>query len=233
MKRFLTGLGSLMKIAMIVILMAPSLSSLAQGRSFIKEKIQQKGECRNVAITKTNGDLMLYGSNGWAGTALPKGLTDALNELNNDNEYIDDVQLTEQGRWLILVGNNGFRWSDIPYSLESKLREYNRQEEVVTSVTFNDAGDWIVITQNYISASEGAIQDWLAEGLEKYGQLWAACVTEDAIVAVYEQGYRFYGIVPETLKSALNETNLDVFRLKIAGSAWFFADQKGRYQYYM
>jgi len=210
-----------------------SAASFGQGRSYIRQQISEKGQCRNVAITETNGDLMLYGQNGWAGTGLPSGLSSALNELNNKREYIDDVQLTERGRWLILWGDNGFRWSDIPYSLEQKLREYNNQNEVVTSVTFNDAGDWIIISQKYFAASDSRITEWLKDGNEKYGQLWAACVTNDALVVVYAKGYKYLGNVPESLKTALDKTRLDVYRLKIAGSAWFFADKNGNYDYTM
>jgi len=210
-----------------------SVSSLGQGRSFIKEQIRKEGECRNVAITKTNGDLMLYGRNGCARTGCPRSLNEVLTELNNDNEFIDDVQLTEEGRWLILYGNNGIRWNDIPYSLESKLREYNSKDEVIYSVTFNDAGDWIVITGKYYSSSDSRITAWLKEGENNHGELWAACITDDAIVAVYANGYSFLGEVPYSLKEALRNTKLDVFRLKIAGDAWFFADKNGRYEYNM
>ena len=176
---------------------------------------------------------MLYGTNGWAAKGCPISLTNALHELNNDNQYIGDVQLTENGRWLILYGNNGFRWNDIPYSLERKLREYNDEGEIVYSVTFNDNGDWIVITRNYFSSSSNAINQWLKDGNDEFGHLWAACITADAIVAVYANGYKTIGEIPQTLGKALRETTLDVFHLKIAGSAWFFADNQGRYSYNM
>ncbi|MBO7445651.1 MAG: hypothetical protein J6T86_04500 [Bacteroidales bacterium] len=220
------------RILLLLTLMIP-LWLFSQGREYIRSQIKAKGECRNVAITQRNGDLMLYGKNGWASTGCPKSLTDALDELNDEKQYIDDVQLTEAGRWLILYGNNGFRWNDIPYSLERKIREYNSDNEVITSVTFNDAGDWIVISKNYYTASDYRIQAWLKEGNEEYGQLWAACITEDACVAVFETGYLFLGDVPTSLKKALEETRLNVFRLKIAGDSWFFADFSGNYRYNM
>jgi len=219
-------------LAMAVCLLV-SVGTYGQGRTYIREQIRQKGECRNVAITKTNGDLMLYGRNGCARSGCPRSLDNAITELNNDKEYIDDVQLTEEGRWLILYGNNGFRWNNIPYSLERKLRDYNENNEVVYSATFNDAGEWIVITKKKYSSSDSRITEWLKEGEYNHGELWAACVTDDAMVAVYEKGYKFFGNVPETLKKALRETKLDVYRLKIAGTAWFFADIDGNYQYSM
>ncbi|OJV23348.1 MAG: hypothetical protein BGO30_08620 [Bacteroidetes bacterium 41-46] len=210
-----------------------SIPSFSQGRSYIKQMIREWGECRNVAITKTNGDLALYSTNGTAQSGLPDGLSKALTELNNDRQYIDDVQLTENGRWMILYGNNGIRWNDIPYSLEQKLRDYNKRNEVINSVTFNDAGDWIVITDEFYSSSSSEITQWLKEGESAHGELWAACITDDAMVAVYAKGYKFYGNVPDSLRTALKNTSLDVYRLKIAGTAWFFADKNGGYNYNM
>lgn len=230
-----TGISKFLAINMAVTVVFGLLSTQAfgQGREFIRQNILKQGECRNVAITKTNGDLMLYGLNGYARTNCPESLNEAIDELHADDEYIDDIQLTENGSWLILYGNNGFRWNDVPYSLEKKLRQYNEDEEVVYSVTFNDAGDWIIISENYFNSSDPDIDEWLMEGAEKHGELWAACVTDDALVAVYERGYKFFGEVPESLKEALRSTSLDVYRVKIAGDAWFFADKEGRFKYRM
>lgn len=205
----------------------------AQGRSYIREAIKEWGECRNVAITKTNGDIALYGHNGCARSGCPRDLSDAITELNNEEEYIDDIQLTENGKWLILYGDNGLRWRGIPYSLEHQIREANNNKEVITSITFNDAGNWIVITTKYFIASNSEVTSWLKDGYDEYGQLWAACVTDDAVVAVFERGYKFIGNVPEDLKTALRKTSLNVYRLKIAGDSWFFADKEGNYQYSM
>ncbi|MCM1031336.1 MAG: hypothetical protein NC410_07870 [Oscillibacter sp.] len=207
--------------------------SAQNSRAFIRDAIAKWGECRNVAITRTNGDIALYGGNGCSLSGCPAKLDSEIRELNKNNKYIDDIQLTEEGRWLILYGNNGFVWNDIPYSLEQKLREFNKDGEIVTSVTFNDAGDWVVVTTEHISSSDNRIQNWLKEGMDAHGGLWAVCLTEDAMVAVFEKGYSFLGNVPNSLKTALKQTKLNVYRLKIAGSAWFFADKHGSYQYNM
>lgn len=95
------------------------------------------------------------------------------------------------GQWVILWGNNGFRWYDIPSSLEQKINQYNKDNEVVLSVTFNDVGDWIIISKDWFSSSDTRINDWIKEGGTEYGKLWAACVTDDALVAVYEGGFNF------------------------------------------
>lgn len=221
-------------ILLVIILFAtPFAFAQYSGRQFIKEKISEQGGCRNVAITKTNGDLMLNGRNYWAASHCPSGLTEALDELASDGEYIDDVQLTENGSWLILYGNNGLQWSNIPYDLEQKLREYNRKEEVITSVSFNDDGDWIVVTKNYVAASSDVFTEWLSDGMEEYGELWTTCITDDALVAVFQNGYKFLGDVPSSLKDKLRATNMNVYRLKIAGTSWFFSDGKSNYSYNM
>ena len=205
----------------------------AQGREYIRKAIEEWGECRNVALTKSNGDLALYQENGYAHYGCPEELDATIKELHEASELIDDVQLTESGKWLILYGDNGFRWYGIPSSLESRLKEYNNEGEVVTSATFNDAGEWIIISTNYFSASDPEIEEWLKQGNEKYGKIWAACVTDAAAVAVYENGYQFLGEIPDSLQKALDETDLNVYRLKVAGDAWFFADQEGGFQYEM
>lgn len=210
-----------------------SLNNANLDRSYLRDNIEEWGDCRNVAITKTNGDLALHGRNGWAGVGLPDNLFNALHELNEANEYIDDVQLTENGSWCVLYGENGFRWYDIPASLEKEIREYHADNEIIYSVTFNDSGDWILISKEHYSASNSGILDWLKDGCEKYGMLWAACITEDGIVASYENGYKFYGEVPDELKQRLKETDLDVYRIKIAGSSYFFADKEGHFRYKM
>lgn len=160
-------------------------------------------------------------------------MTDALEELANRGEFIDDVQLTEDGRWLILYGDNGFMWNGIPYDLENQLREYNDNGEVITSVSFNDYGAWIVVTTKHVAASSSEITQWLSEGMDDYGAVWATCITDDAVVVVYERGYKFLGEIPSTLRDKLRSTSINVYRLKIAGEAWFLSDGKSKYDYRM
>lgn len=219
----------------ITMVMAMPFTADAQTRSreYIRQQIREQNSCRNVAITKYNGDLMLYGTNGWAASGCPKDLTDALDELNSKGEYITDVQLTEEGCWLILYGDNGAIWNDIPATLEAKLKEWNKKQEIITSVTFNDMGEWIAVSTNYISASDEDIQDWIVEGMEDFGCVWATCITDDALVVVYEGGFGTSGNIPSTLTKCLKTTDINVYRIKIAGEAWFISDGKREYDYNM
>ena len=220
-------------LAMSFWLLLPFAPSYGQGRDYIKEQMQQVGHCRNVAITKTGGDLILYGLNGYATFGCPFSLIEAIEELYDEEVYLDDIQLTEKDRWLILYDDNGLLWNDIPYSLETCLDNFVEQKEVITSVTFNDANDWIVVTTKFYAASNNNITNWLKEGSAKYGPLLTASIADDAIVAVYQGGYRYLGNVPQSLQNALEKTRLKVYRVKMAGTSWFFADKDGTFDYNM
>ncbi len=225
MKRILTIIA--LSVCLIPLTIAQS------SREYIKERIRYYNECKNVAITQTNGDLMLYGSNGWAGKGLPSGLSNALHELNNAHETIVDVQLTEYGEWIVLYGHNGFRWSSIPYGLEQTIRKWNSENERITSVSFNDVGDWIVISQNYIKCSDNDIQSWLGKLGDEYGLLYAVCLTDDALVACFQNGYGYLGNVPQSLRNALKSETRNVYYIKISGDSWFYADKYGSFKYFM
>ncbi len=220
--------------AMVVCLLLPIVSEAQNSRQYIKNAISNWGSCRNVVITDTGGDMALNYRNQYAAQGIPTSLGKALEELNEKGEYIDDVQLTEGGRWLILYGNNGFMWNDIPNDLEQALHEYNDNAEVVTSVTLNDYGGWIIISTEHIKSSTEKIRSWIIEGMEQYGGLWAAHLTNDGFALCFERGYRFAGNVSSKLKDELQRTTLNVFRLKFtSGGSYFFADKEGRYEGWM
>jgi hypothetical protein len=204
------------------------------GRKFLRDQISQWGECKNVAMTMTGGDVALYKKNGWAAQGAPKSMTEKFNELNEADRLIDDVVLTEEGNWLILWGNNGISSFGTPDGLYSKLKKWNQEKEVITSVTFNDLGDWIAITKKKYSASSEKIMKYIQEGENEYGEFWAAHLTNDGLVLCYERGYKYMGNVPENLKLKLKETKINVFRIKfLSDGSFFIADFKGNYDYNM
>lgn len=206
----------------------------AQGREPIRRAIQRWGGCKNVAITKTNGDVALNGKNNYVVSAVPQGLSDKLRELKRGNHLIDDVTLTENGKWVILWDTNDATWTtNAPSQLVEKIREYNDNGYVVRSITFNDRGEWAIVSDEYFSSSSTTLQNWLNDGRENYGKLWSVAIADDGAVAVYERGFRYRGNVPEDMKQALRETSYDVYRLKFAGTSWFFADNEGNYRYNM
>lgn len=214
---------------------APSSPRSSGGvREFVRNHINKNGNCRIVSITKTGGDIVVCGDNNWAANGCSRNITDALQEITDDDERIIDVCLTELGRFVVLYGRNAGRWNNLPSDMEYNLRRLNANDEELYSATLNDAGDWIVVGSEHYACSATWLKEWLAEGGRKYGILRAATVSTDAAVAVYDGGFRFYGNVPEELKAALRDTTVDVRIIKIAGSSWFFADRTGyAYRYRM
>lgn len=203
-------------------------------RDYIKQVIGEWGNCRNVAISKYRGSVALSLNNAYACSGVPRGLANALKELHDEGEFIDDVQLTELGSWLILYGNNGFQWNDIPKSLENKMRSFNSNGEVITSVTFNDRGDWIIISTEHISSSSDNIYSYIKTCMEEYGALLAAHLTDTGLVLCFEEGFTFLGNVPVRLKNALKNADFDVYRIKfLDDGSYFFANKNGgRYEGY-
>ena len=231
MNRYL--LPSLQTLLALMLLLAVPGNADAQGRKYVKDQIANYGECRTVAITKRNGNIMIYQDNGWAANGCPQEMINTIKKLNNEKKYITDVHLTEKGKWIVLHGTNEARWNGITESLKERILEWNRNGDNVRSISFNDRGEWIAISEEHISASNSELQQWVVDGTELYGCAWTACVTDNAMVVVYENGYRYRGSVPQSLKDALNETNINVYLIKIAGDSWFFSDGTSAYQYYM
>ena len=113
------------------------------------------------------------------------------------------------------------------------MREYNADKDVILSVAFNDNDDWIIIGEK-ISASSDKIMEYIKDGLDKYGGLWSACLTNDGLALVYENGFKYLGNVPEALKLKLKTVNFDVYKLKFTSDgAYFIADKKGHFAYKM
>lgn len=117
-----------------------------------------------ILISLAIVSIQASAQSGWAATGCPDGLTEALHELNDEEQFIN---------------------------------------EEITSIAFNDVGDWIAVSTEHIAASSRELQDWVADGMDYYGAVLATCITEDAAVVVYEEGYRFLGDVPQDLKRRL------------------------------
>ena len=50
----------------MALLMTATGANAQRDRNYVKSQIKKWGQCKNVAITKTNGDVALYGKCGYA-----------------------------------------------------------------------------------------------------------------------------------------------------------------------
>lgn len=212
------------------------LPNFACGQNFRKElsrlhgRMDEHGVCKNVVMSKHHGVIALFGVNGFAHIGCQDILEEALVGLNLEYEHINDIQLTEKGRWLVQFGLNGIRWNDIPKEMEDKLWEYNEDGKDVTCAAFDEDEDWIIVTPDEFAASSSKIYNWLEKGSEKYGTLLTVHITDDSMAAVYSEGCQFSGRVPKDLKVAIEETDMKVYRVKFFESFWFFADEEGHFR---
>lgn len=198
-------------------------------RKFVKEHVAKYGQFRVCAMTKTGGDVVVCGKNNWASSRCSEELTDVLQAVGDAGERIIDVSLTERGRYIVLYGVNAASWKGIPSEMEHYLRQFHDNYETLYSAAFNDAGDWIVVASEHFASSASWLNKWISDGLKEYGKLLAATVTDDAAVAVFENGFKFFGNVPSEMKEELRKAEFNVRIIKISGAAWFFADKDGDY----
>lgn len=204
---------------------------IKKSRSDIASKIRSWGKCRLVAITESNGDVAINGGNGYTSNEIPSAMLKEIDEIRNMKETIQDITLSERGEYVIVWGNNGVRFSNnIPTGMYEALKDMNSKKETITSAVFNDNGDWIVISEQHYNASSQEILNLIKEGANKYGHVYSACLTNDALIIVYDKGYNSRGNIPESLGKALNDARINVYRIKIAGDSWFFADKEGNYR---
>ncbi len=219
----------------VLFLVLLTVSGFAQSRAYIRDAIKEWGQCKTVAITDKAGDIAVYGSNGYAYAGeIPEELMKSIKELNEKNEEITDISLTEGGRWVVLYGDNGMVYSGVSTELEKEMSSYNSRGDRITSVALNDEGDWIIISKEYYTVSDGDLKGFVADGVEKYGALYAAHLTDDGLVLVYEKGFKFLGTVPSELTDILSKETKDVYRVKFTSAGhYFISDRKGWYRYKM
>ena len=96
------------KVILLFVSFAMVLCMQAEpSHKFLEKQIGKHKNCKSVAITKKNGDALLYGDCGWATTKCPVAFSRKLFELSEwGDTIIQDIHLSELGRWFILYGNN-------------------------------------------------------------------------------------------------------------------------------
>ena len=216
----------------LLLVMAMSLTaanvSAQQNHQAVKKVIKKWSNCKNVAITSTKGDVALRGHHEYSAFDIPASLLDVLKKLHGQKELIVDFKITEDGRWCVIFGNNDAYYSDnIPEDLKQTIIDYKNRGLALRSITFNDRNEWMVVSDKYFTASSITLSNWVNDGLKKWGLLLAVDINDEMAVAVYEKGVRYRGEVPDSMRDALRKNPFDVYRLKVAGEAWFIANPSG------
>lgn len=214
-----------MKKAKILLLLgifsfSAALVPASPAGQYMHSQIQELKGCRNMALSDSYGMLMLDGGNGFSAYGIPKELAESLTTLNTDNKAISDICISESGYWYI-VGDT-LRGRGAPKFIYDKVAELCATGEHVLCVNFNDNGIGIVVTEKSISCNDNEILKALVDGGKKYGKLLSVCLRNKGLLAVYEDGFRTVGTVPEDLASFLAETDLEVAYAKFTDNgSWF------------
>ncbi len=207
---------------------------MARDRYYINNCIRSWGNCRNVAITDKGGDIA-FGPEKYAYDKIPSELAKNIDNMNDSAYFINDIQLTEKGRWLIHYADGLLRWHRIPSMLKTTIYELIANGHTIKSVTFNDNSDWIVLTdKGEVRSSFIQMDDWVKDGTAKYGKLRFAQINNEGMILAFERGYMYVGNVSQKLKDELREAKFDVTVIKFTPEgAFFFGDQKGNTKMYM
>ena len=204
-------------------------------RKYIKDFIDEAGGCRIAAITSKGADIAISHKNGYAFcNNCPSALASAIKEIRTKDYRINDVSLTDAGKWVVIYGGNGVRKNGIPDAMCDTLKRFNENNEEIYCAALNDVGDWVVISDKHYKASSTELMDWLSNVQREYGKLLYVSLTDDAKIAVFDGGYSFVGNYPKDMREAIKRSDFNPKVVKMAGDSWFFADEKGsRYNYSM
>ena len=206
-------------------------------RKYIRDFIKEAGGCRIAAITSKGADIAISHKNGYAFcNNCPSALASAIKEIRTKDYRINDVSLTDAGKWVVIFGGNGIRKNGIPDAMYDALVKFHDNGEEIYCASLNDVGDWVVISDKHYSASSTELIDWLelTKKSGKYGKLMYVSLADEAQVAVFNGGYAVRGKYPKDMWEAIKRSDFIPKVVKMAGDSWFFADETGsRYHYSM
>lgn len=213
--------------------MYSTLVTFAQDFTQFKQAIDQYKSCRLATFTNSGCAMIVIGGNGFWMKGCPQAMNDQMNQIAAAGQTIVDVQVTEKQSWAVLYGANGYSTNGVPTSLNNKLKELNSGGQIFRSIAINDIGEWVVVTNTNIYFSDTDLQSAIVEDMGAYGNVVSVCLTDDAMLVVYDGGYGAYGEIPTTLSNSLGSLPFNPTDIAIAGTRWVAADNNGSYSYNM
>ena len=211
--------------------------------SYIKQLIDERGEFRIVSMTENNGDLVVFGDNEFYETGCPEKLVAELTRIQKKGARIEDVQHTDKGSWIVVYGQNEYSTSLLGHpslyrTLVSKLNELKQKKIPVKTLSFCEIGYWAIITEGSLSdenadssiESIGELQGLLGQQGE-HGNVLAVYFSDNAGIAVYENGVVHFGDVPQDLLDMVSSENEGVTDISFSGKSWFLSRGEADYSY--
>lgn len=206
-----------------------------KSRSEIRNSISKWGQCKDGCITNSYGSVVLYSSNGYSYCGnCPQQLTTALKDKNNNGVVLNDVTITDQGKWLLIFDNNNFIGQNIPQSMQTQLNSiFNAiPNDTIQSASFNDANEWVIVTSKYFYTSSEDFTNILRKNIESYGKINTVSIFNDGCIACYKSGFYSLGNVPSIVISAANSFKIHPYIVKFDNCGnYLICTKNGNYSY--
>lgn len=112
---------------------------------------QQLGnKIRQVALGPNGIWAVIFGTNGSSTSgSLPQKLSEALKEVNKNQEIIGELAFTTGGGWDFVRGTSGYYCQGVPMPMFNKLKEFSNANETITHVAISPSGGWVLVRGDY------------------------------------------------------------------------------------
>ena len=207
-----------------------SYTDIASALKYIKDKIQEKGECRLGALTEYGKAIVVYGNDGAIWSSLPDKFSEKIKELRNVK--ISSVALTNSGYYCVIYQRNAY-YGVLPEQMKVKLKEFNNNGEEILSVSISENGDCAIVTNEHFYASNHGDLLNMKEAYNRYGSIKDVCITNKGICIVCQKGI-FYSNIPSNLETKLKSLNFHPDHVTYTDSGTFLiTTESGGYSFFM
>lgn len=101
-----------------------------------------------VSFTNMGGWIILYGTDGFISSGIPKNASEKLHELHDKKVELNQISFTNAGGWVILYGKNGYSCKGIPVKASDKLHDLNSKNENINYISFSPDGGYVIVYNN-------------------------------------------------------------------------------------
>lgn len=156
-------------------------------RKYIYDQIQEAGNCKSFSISKNYGMIALYGPNGFTYSHIPMTLLDKLVEFNDKQFTLEDINISDDGRWCIL--SDEIAYSDDMYSgVIEHTKQMQLDGERIKCISFNDNNRWCIVSDKSFYCSDQEMYDFIMSTMETYGSLRYVYVSTEQVMVTCENG---------------------------------------------
>ncbi|MGN1266045.1 MAG: hypothetical protein ACI4UL_09540 [Muribaculaceae bacterium] len=200
----------------------------------LKEAIDGWKECKGGVITDSGAGVAVYKSNGYQCASAPESLSSSLKEANDGRHEIVDVCITEANSYIMFYGLNGYSYKgSVPQGLKDAIQTVRSKTIKTVSASFNEAGEWCLVSENGDYYCSESVRWKIAPFVKDFGKLCSVTLTENALVACYQNGVYYYNVNPK-VEQSLSSINFKPKYVKFTDKGLLLiTDGVSRYTYFL